>query len=76
MKEDRSKLIEVFNGALWKADLVKTMLGDNGIEATTTDGSVVNLVLPETAVEVGVWVHECDYEAAMEVIRAYESNNE
>ena len=70
MKEkDTSKLIEVFKGSLWEAELVKGLLKDRGIESVVKDGQVVNVVLPETAISVKVLVNEADYEAAMEVIR-------
>ena len=31
-EEDKSKLVEVFNGSLWEAELVKSLLENNGIE--------------------------------------------
>ena len=40
-EEDKSKLVEVFNGSLWEAELVKSLLENNGIESTLKrrDGS-------------------------------------
>lgn len=76
MKEDKTKLIEVYKGSLWEAELVRTMLGDNDIEATTKDAMIVNLTLPANIVDVAVLVNEKDYEPAMEVVRAYEKNND
>lgn len=75
-KEDKSKLIEVFKGSLWEAELMKSMLGSNNVRSTLKDGMVVNIVLPETAVDVAVLVNEADYEAAMEVVRAYEKRED
>ena len=69
-EEDKSKLVEVFNGSLWEAELVKSLLENNGIESTLKDGMVVNIVLPETAVDVA------NYEAAMEVVRSYEKKED
>ena len=66
-EEDKSKLIEVFQGSLWEAQLVKSLLENNDIESTLKDGMVVNIVLPETAVDIAVLVNEANYEAAMEV---------
>ena len=40
-EEDKSKLIEVFKGSLWEAQLVKSLLGNNDIESTLKDGMVV-----------------------------------
>lgn len=71
-EEDKSKLIEVFKGSLWEAQLVKSLLGNNDIESTLKDGMVVNVVLPDTAIDVAVLVNEANYETAMEVVRAYE----
>ena len=70
-EEDKSKLIEVFTGSPWEAELVKSLLGNSDIEAVTKDGMVVNVVLPATAV-----VNEANYETAMEVVRAYEKKEE
>ena len=71
-EEDKSKLVEVFTGSPWEAELVKSLLGNSDIEAVTKDGMVVNVVLPATAVDVSVLVNGKDYEAAMEVVREYE----
>lgn len=72
--EDKSKLIEVFKGSLWEAEMVKSLLDNAEVEAVLKDGMVVNVVLPATAVEVKVLVNEANYEAAMEVVREYENN--
>lgn len=71
-EEDKSKIVKVFAGSPWEAELVKSLLENNSIEAATKDGMVVNVVLPDTAVDVSVLVNEKDYEAAMEVVREYE----
>lgn len=73
--EDKSKLVEVFHGSLWEAELVKGLLHDRGVEADTQNGLLVNNTLPESAIEVSVVVNETDYEAAMEVIRGREKTN-
>lgn len=75
-EEDKSKLIEVFKGSLWEAQLVKSLLANNDIESTLKDGMVVNVVLPDTAIDVAVLVNEANYETAMEVVRAYEKKEE
>lgn len=72
--EDKSKLIEVFKGSLWEAEMVKSLLDNAEVEAVLKDGMVVNVVLPATAVEVKVLVNEANYEVAMEVVREYENN--
>ncbi len=73
MKEDKSKLIEVFQGSLWEAELVKGLLKDRGITASIQNGLLVNNTLPESAISVVVVVNEIDFEAAMEVIREREN---
>ncbi|MCD8184426.1 MAG: glutamate 5-kinase [Bacteroides sp.] len=73
-EEDKTKLIEVFKGSPWEAEMVKSMLENNGVEAADKDSMVVNVVLPATAVDVAVLVNEKDYEAAMEIVREYEKN--
>ena len=71
MKEkDTSKLIEVFKGSLWEAELVKSLLDSNDVPCVLKDGMVVNVVLPSSAVTV--LVNEENFETAMEVVRDYE----
>ena len=76
MEEDKTKLIEVYTGSLWVAELVRTMLGDNGIETAIKDALLPNLTLPAIIMDVSVLVNEIDYEPAMEVVRAYEKNTD
>ena len=79
MKEEDKKQSssKVFNGSLWEAELCKKVCWkNNGIESTLKDGMVVNIVLPETAVDVAVLVNEANYEAAMEVVRSYEKKED
>lgn len=76
MEEDKTKLIEVYTGSLWEAELVRTMLGDNGIETAIKDALLPNLTLPAIIMDVSVLVNEIDYEPAMEVVRAYEKNTD
>ena len=75
-EEDKSKLIEVFKGSLWEAQLVKSLLGNNDIESTLKDGMVVNVVLPDTAIDVAVLVNEANYETAMEVVHEKKKKEE
>ncbi len=72
--EDKSKLIEVFKGSLWEAEMVKSLLDNAAVESVLKDGMVVNVVLPATAVEVKVLVNESNFEAAREVVREFENN--
>lgn len=73
MKEkDTSKLIEVFKGSLWEAELVKSLLGNAEVKCALKDDMVVNVAVPATAIDVSVLVNEKDFEAAMEVVREYE----
>ncbi|MBR6539631.1 MAG: DUF2007 domain-containing protein [Bacteroides sp.] len=75
MKEDKSKLVKVFTGVLWKAELLRTYLADNGISSVTQNGTVVNIVLPSTNIDVVVWVNECDYDAAIKLVQAFEEGS-
>ncbi len=75
-EEDKTKLVEVYSGSPWEAELVKSLLANNNIEAVAKDEMVVNMVLPATAIDIRVVVNEKDYEAAMEVVREYEKNKD
>ena len=53
-EEDKSKLVEVFTGSPWEAELVKSLLGNSDIEAVSV---LVNEKDSEAAMEV-----VCEYE--------------
>ncbi len=77
MKEnDRSKLVEVFKGSLWEAELVKGLLATAGIKSTIKDALLVNLPLPESVIDVAVLVNDTDYTAATEIISKREEKQE
>lgn len=73
-EEDKSKLIEVFKGAPWEVEMVKSLLANSNVDCMTTDSMLVNIVLPPTAIDIAVLVREENYEVAMEVVRQYEKN--
>ena len=74
MKEDKSRLLEVYRGTMWEADLLRSMLADNGIEAVTKDSLVVNCALPANVVDVVVLINEADAEDAARVVSEFEKN--
>lgn len=73
-KEDKSKLIEVFKGSQWEAELIKGLLNDNNIEAMIKDGLIANIVLPESVINFSVLVNEKDYDLATKIIRENEKS--
>ena len=68
-EEDNSRLVEVFNGSRWEAELIKGLLESNDIEALLKDG-LMTAIAPYISPTVSVMVNEDDYESAMEVIRS------
>ena len=68
-EEDNSRLVEVFNGSRWEAELIKGLLESNDIEALLKDG-LMTAIAPYISPTVYVMVKEEDYESAMEVIRS------
>ena len=67
-EEDKSKLIEVFTGSPWEAELVKGLLENNGIATIIKDG-LMSTIAPYIAPDVTILVSEETYEDAMEIIR-------
>ena len=68
-EEDNSRLVEVFSGSKWEAELLKGLLESNNIEAALKDG-LMTAIAPYISPTVSVMVKEEDYESAMEVIRS------
>lgn len=74
MKEEKdTRLVEVFVGSPWEAELVKGLLESNGVESVLKDGDLSPIIPPNS---VSVEVNENDYESAMEVVRAREKEEE
>lgn len=71
-EEDNSRLVEVFAGSRWEAELVKGLLESNGIEAALKDGLITSIA-PYISPTVSVMVTEENYEPAMEIIRTRET---
>lgn len=74
MKEnDNSKLIHVFVGSPWEAEVVKGLLKSNNIEAGLKDGNLLGTLAPYSGNEVAVLVNREDYEVASEIVQNRES---
>lgn len=71
MEEDNSRLVEVFSGSRWEAELIKGLLESNEVESALKDGLITSIA-PYISPTVSVMVNEDDYEPAMEVIRSRE----
>lgn len=72
MHNNKEKLVEVFAGTLWQAEVIKGMLESNGIECTVLDetiGSVLSPYSPSIG-DVVVAVKESDSKRALEIIES------
>ena len=68
-EENKSgRIVEVFNGSRWEAELVKGLLESNDIMAEVKDG-LISTIAPYLSPTVSVMVNEDQYEQAMEIIR-------
>ncbi len=70
---DNEKLVEVFNGSRWEAELVKGLLESAGIDANVKDG-LMSSIVPYVSPTVSVQVNSDQYEPAMEIIRSRDNN--
>lgn len=68
-KEDLTKLVEVYNGSPWEADLLKGLLKSNDINSTLKDGLITSIA-PYISPTVSLLVNDVDYESAMEIINS------
>ena len=69
---DKNKLIEVFAGTLWEAELIKGLLDSNSIPCAIEDysiGVVTSPYLPGGG-DVVVVVNEVDKEQAIKIIES------
>ena len=56
-EEDNSRLIEVFSGSRWEAELIKGLLESNEIDAALKDG-LITTIAPYISPTVSVMVKE------------------
>jgi hypothetical protein len=70
--------VEVFAGTTWQAEMVKSLLGDSGIQAYIKDEVIGTLspwwTAPGGAGAVKVIVSNADVDAAKPIVAAYEEN--
>jgi hypothetical protein len=68
--ENRNKLIEVFAGTLWQAEIVKGLLEANNIQCTIIDETIGAVISPYSPAigDVIVAVNNSDKKQAIEII--------
>jgi hypothetical protein len=80
MKNEAIKLIEIFSGIIWQAQMVKNLLENSEIEAFLQDEITGSLNLPWTSPGgvglVKVMVSSLDYANAKLIIDEYKKNLE
>lgn len=74
-KNDTGRIVEVFNGSRWEAELVKGLLESSDIIAEVKDG-LMSSIAPYISPTVSVMVNEDQYEQAMEIIRDRDKKDE
>lgn len=69
-REDESRLVQIFNGDMWQAELIHGLLASNNIECMIKDDSLSAVASPYMPVggEVCILVNESDEERAREII--------
>lgn len=71
-QDDNSRLVEVFTGLRWEAELVKGMLITSHIEATLKEEMDTTGIYLSPVVTV--LVNEKDYDVAMDIVRNREKD--
>lgn len=66
-EKNKRKMVEVFKGSAWEAELVKGLLTENGIAAMTKDGLMATIA-PYIVADVTVMVSDENQEAAERII--------
>jgi hypothetical protein len=75
MENDKDKIIEVFSGTLWEAEMVKTLLQNFEIESLIQNSNLNTYIYePIQAGGVKVMILSSEYEKAKEVIDDYYRN--
>jgi len=75
MNDDKNKIIEIFSGTLWEAEMVKSLLGAAEIESFLKNNVLNSYAFDPTATEsVKVMILESDFENAKEIVETYYRN--
>lgn len=70
--DKNTRVVEVFSGSPWEAELVKGLLESNGVNSILKDGDMAAITPYYDGQEVTILVNQDDYESAMQIIRARE----
>lgn len=70
--DKNTRVVEVFSGSPWEAELVKGLLESNGVNSILKDGDMAAIAPYYDGQEVTIFVNQDDYESAMQIIRARE----
>lgn len=70
--DKNTRVVEVFSGSPWEAELVKGLLESNGVNSILKDGDMAAIAPYYDGQEVTILVNQDDYESAMQIIRARE----
>lgn len=65
---DNGRIVEVYNGSRWEAELVKGLLESSGIMAELKDG-LMSSFAPYLSPTVSVMVNDDQYDSAIEIIK-------
>ena len=71
---DEGRIVEVYNGSRWEAELIKGILESSGIMAEVKDG-LMSSFAPYISPTVSVMVNEDQYDDAMEIIKTRDSSD-
>ncbi len=71
---DEGRIVEVYNGSRWEAELIKGLLESSGIMAEVKDG-LMSSFAPYISPTVSVMVNEDQYDDAMEIIKTRDSSD-
>ena len=71
---DEGRIVEVYNGSRWEAELIKGLLESSGIMAEVKDG-LMSSFAPYIRQTVSVMVNEDQYDDAMEIIKTRDSSD-
>jgi hypothetical protein len=75
MDINKDKIVEIFSGTLWEAEMVKSLLKDSEIESFLKNSNLNTYIYePIQAAGVKVMILSSDYERAKEITDNYFKN--
>jgi hypothetical protein len=74
MNKDENKIFEIYSGTLWEAQMITSLLQDEGIESFLKNSVLKSYAFdPSIAQQVKIMVLESDLNRSIEIVKRFQN---